>query len=404
MTVLTILVSGVLLLGAPGAHRAGPPPGPGVPGLSPEVAALPASSRDLDAATAALQRATATRDRDVADLASTRDGLAAATAEEAATAATIDRRHRQLAKIDAELVGRRAAVRQLATEWYVDGTADQRSMDPTLGARELEQLRRQAVLGSSAADGTTRGIRFMSARAVTLSGDASSLEHVRDRLGGRIEELAARASTLDAAVAADDRAVDAAKTAATNARYNATVDGTDMSAVALDAYWRAAAAMSLLDQGCGMTWWVLAGIGRTESGHGTEGGSSVGVDGSVTPPVLGPPLDGTTRWAVVHDTDGGALDGDPLFDRAVGPMQFLPGTWKAFARDGNGDGRADPNNIYDAAMGAAAYLCRSGAVSDDAGLRRAYFSYNHSQTYVDTVVSEALAYRDAVALPPLQGR
>ena len=60
---------------------------------------------------------------------------------------------------------------------------------------------------------------------------------------------------------------------------------------------------------------------------------------------------------------------------------------------------ADPQNLYDAALAAGVYLCRAGPVTDDAGLRRAYYSYNRSGPYVDVVTQRAIAYRDAVALP-----
>ncbi|MCB9374463.1 MAG: lytic transglycosylase domain-containing protein [Microthrixaceae bacterium] len=157
--------------------------------------------------------------------------------------------------------------------------------------------------------------------------------------------------------------------------------------------------MAVTDPGCRISWWALAGIGRTESRHGTYLGSAVGVDGRAEPPIVGPPLDGTNGFRKVPDSDGGALDGDAGSDRAVGPMQFLPGTWRTVGRDGNGDGRADPDNIYDAALGAAVYLCRSGDLSAEPALRGAYLTYNRSLVYVDTVIGFATAYRDAVALP-----
>ena len=38
---------------------------------------------------------------------------------------------------------------------------------------------------------------------------------------------------------------------------------------------------------------------------------------------------------------------------ASGPMQFMPGTWAGHAQDGNGDGKAEVTNPYDAVFGAA---------------------------------------------------
>ena len=85
--------------------------------------------------------------------------------------------------------------------------------------------------------------------------------------------------------------------------------------------------------------------------------------------------------------------GDPQWDHAVGPMQFIPSTWRTWGADGNGDGNADPNNIDDSAYTAALYLCASGAdVSTGAGWTRAIFSYNHSDDYVRSVLGRANRY------------
>ena len=63
--------------------------------------------------------------------------------------------------------------------------------------------------------------------------------------------------------------------------------------------------------------------------------------------------------AAIPDTDNGRWDGDKVWDRAVGPMQFIPATWQGAGRDGDGDGVANPNDIDDAALAAADYLCPS---------------------------------------------
>lgn len=68
---------------------------------------------------------------------------------------------------------------------------------------------------------------------------------------------------------------------------------------------------------------------------------------------------------------------------ARGPMQFMPGTWRAYGVDGNGDGVADMCNVVDAIYGAANLLAHSGAASGD--VNGALFNYNHSQRYVDKV-------------------
>ena len=169
----------------------------------------------------------------------------------------------------------------------------------------------------------------------------------------------------------------------------------------LDAYRRAAGSLSVTDPGCGLPWWLLAGIGRIESGQAA--GGRVTSAGTTRGVILGPRLDGSLAGtAVIRDTDGGALDLDPAYDRAVGPMQFLPGTWRSVAADGNGDGRADPSNIYDAALAAGRYLCASGGdLRTPSGLATAVLSYNYSTSYLSAVLGWGLAYRDGVWSGPV---
>src|SRR4051812_49022070 len=176
--------------------------------------------------------------------------------------------------------------------------------------------------------------------------------------------------------------------------------------VALNAYRVAAARMANADPGCGIDWSLLAGIGRIESNHGRFGGASLNPDGSTTPKIIGPPLDGG-QFAYIGDTDGGTWDGDSRYDRAVGPMQFIPSTWRAYAVDGDGNGTTDPTNINDATLGAAHYLCVAGGdLRSSAGQRRAVLAYNHSDSYVAQVLALAAAYASGIPvadLPPLVG-
>lgn len=163
----------------------------------------------------------------------------------------------------------------------------------------------------------------------------------------------------------------------------------------LDAYWRAAAFVGTTRPGCGIDWGLLAGIGKVETNHGRFGGSVVAADGSTDPTILGIPLDGRNGTARIPDSDGGALDGDPVADRAVGPMQFIPTTWRAYAGDGNGDGVADPHNVYDAAVAAANYLCATGGGSLTvlANQSHAVYAYNRSAAYNIDVLTRADHYR-----------
>jgi membrane-bound lytic murein transglycosylase B len=173
-------------------------------------------------------------------------------------------------------------------------------------------------------------------------------------------------------------------------------------ALALRAYHEAAAWAAGFRPRCGLSWSVLAGIGRLESNHGMHWGSATrfSPDGLVSPPITGPALNGHGA-ASIPDTDRGRWDGDRTWDRAVGPMQFIPSTWRRLGRDGNGDRVADPNNLFDAATSAAGYLCLVGGnLSGREGLRRAVYGYNHSWAYVDAVLGWASLYEGGVAVAP----
>ncbi|MBW3662706.1 MAG: lytic transglycosylase domain-containing protein [Actinobacteria bacterium] len=143
-----------------------------------------------------------------------------------------------------------------------------------------------------------------------------------------------------------------------------------------------------------LPWSVLAAIGGIESDHGRSGGAQLLPDGRVMPPVLGPVLDGTDGTRVVLDTDQGHHDGDAVFDRAVGPMQFIPATWQAYGVDASGDRITDPHNAVDAAHAAAVYLCASGA-TDPPRLPDAIWAYNNSWDYVERVMTLAARYSSA---------
>ncbi|MFF2216326.1 lytic transglycosylase domain-containing protein [Streptomyces antibioticus] len=162
-------------------------------------------------------------------------------------------------------------------------------------------------------------------------------------------------------------------------------------ATVLDAYKKAEAKLAQSKPGCNLPWQLLAAIGKVESGQAR--GGRVSADGTTLAPILGPVLNGV-GFANISDTDNGAYDGDSTYDRAVGPMQFIPSTWEWAGRDGNGDGRKDPNNIYDAALAAGHYLCRySWDMSTSSGLRSAILSYNNSTDYYNTVISWLEYYR-----------
>lgn len=188
-------------------------------------------------------------------------------------------------------------------------------------------------------------------------------------------------------------------------RLNGPDAATGIPATALDAYRKAAQAMRTDRPDCHIPWELIAGIGKVESHHGTMEGRQLLPDGRSDRKILGPRLTGG-QFATVRDTDGGRYDDDPVFDRAVGPTQFIPSTWESFASDGNGDGVKDPNNIYDAALGTARYLCAEGRdMNKPEDLDRAILRYNPSREYVTAVLAWMRKYQsgDVAELPSLPG-
>ena len=168
---------------------------------------------------------------------------------------------------------------------------------------------------------------------------------------------------------------------------------------ALAAYHAAADILAKEQPACHIDWALIASIGRIESNHAR--GGYVDAKGTTLEPILGPELNGQGGFAAIPDTDQGLLDTDVVWDRAVGPTQFIPGTWRGYASDGNGDGVSDPNNIYDAALATGRYLCSGGYdMANPDQLRGAIYRYNNSDVYVNTVVLWADAYRNGIMQIP----
>jgi hypothetical protein len=175
----------------------------------------------------------------------------------------------------------------------------------------------------------------------------------------------------------------------------ATAGRTGIPERALAAYASAALLLREEQPSCRLTWVTLAGIGYVESHHGTIGGRSLGADGLPSTPIVGVPLDGGPNVRAISDTDGGRYDGDDTWDRAVGPMQFIPSTWQRWGADGSGDGSADPQHVDDAALAAARYLCASGGdLTASSSWGQAMFSYNRSEDYVRHVLDVANRYAE----------
>jgi len=163
--------------------------------------------------------------------------------------------------------------------------------------------------------------------------------------------------------------------------------------VVLDAYLHAQQVLAAQQPGCHLPWWLLAGIGKIESGQAENG--EVDAAGNTLRPILGPELNGQHGYAALPAILGGKWTGDPVWQRAVGPMQFLPSTWLEWGGGGN------PNNVYDADIAAGKYLCAGGRdLSVPAQQAAAVFSYNHSDSYVQIVLIWANAYRNGVTPLP----
>lgn len=182
----------------------------------------------------------------------------------------------------------------------------------------------------------------------------------------------------------------------------ATSSTSGIPAAALAAYQRAETVINAADETCNLTWQLVAAIGRVESNHGRFGGSVLDDEGVATPGIFGLPLNGTKGTAAISDTDGGQLDNDSRWDRAVGPMQFIPSTWSVVGVDADGDAQRNPQDIDDAALATAVYLCSGDDdLSTTTGQEKAVYRYNHSWSYVDLVlqVMDAYASGDYTSIP-----
>ena len=174
-------------------------------------------------------------------------------------------------------------------------------------------------------------------------------------------------------------------------------------AIALSAYRNAERMMAAASPGCGVSWNLLAGIGRIESMHANGGATDA--RGTAVRPIYGPALDGTLpgNEVIVQSRSADRV----MYARAMGPMQFLPGTWSRYASDGDGDGKADVQNVFDSSLAAARYLCSGGLNLRDPGqVMAAILRYNNSVAYARNVLGWAAAYATGVVpvdLPPIIG-
>ena len=361
------------------------------PRLSPGLRAVPVSSSDYDAAQAEY----------AADWASLGDAHARERAAnhqlrvlgrtEARLVGDIDMATRRHDKSEHRIHQLRASLQTLAVAVYMNGSASGAGPSTLDPGQSSDARLTQVLVGALSSDRVTDlhvNEAIVASTSSIVRSDSASLQDVRLRQLGALADLA-RAQADDASlttqVAGDRKRV-------ADTRMTAEITGMDLTLVVFDAYWRASVTARKDDPACHLPWAALAGIGHVESVNGTFGGDTVGADGEEAFPIIGIPLDGTNGTARVGDSDGGALDHDTTYDRAVGPMQLLPSAWRTYGRDGNDDGRADPQNMYDAAQAAAVMLCRYGSLDTDAGLRVTFFHYNPSNAYVAEVLGYTHEY------------
>jgi membrane-bound lytic murein transglycosylase B len=234
-------------------------------------------------------------------------------------------------------------------------------------------MRARSILGTTAAAVVVLGIGIGIAAA-----------HVPDQTG-----VAIPAPVVPAPVAT----VSSVSTVAPDAAWLASTSAsTGIPATALAAYAQASLVIDSVDSGCHLGWNTLAALGSVESAHGTINGSAADDAGTVSPVIRGPVLDGT-RYNAVRDTDDGEWDSDTEWDRAVGPLQFLPATWALYGADANADGVIDPNNLFDASLSAGNYLCAvAGDLTVPSAWTAAIMAYNPNESYVGRVRAAAVAY------------
>ncbi len=164
----------------------------------------------------------------------------------------------------------------------------------------------------------------------------------------------------------------------------------------LDAYTLAAA---LAPADCHLSVSLLAAIGQVESGNLAN--RSIDANHRAVPAVLGPVLNGHDVQAIA-DTDNGRWDGNKVWDRAIGPLQLIPASWRVVGLDMDGDGQRDPQNVYDAAGSAMTYLCSNGRdLATPKGLNEAVLAYNNSEKYLQLVLEWKTAF-DAADITGLE--
>lgn len=147
-------------------------------------------------------------------------------------------------------------------------------------------------------------------------------------------------------------------------------------ASAFVAYVRAQDTASVVDPTCRLPWTFLAAVGRIESDHGRAGGGSLTSTGVEQPAIR----------------EGSR----------VGPMRLPLSLWAEQARDGDGDGKLNPQDVDDAALTAGLTLCESGDdLSSFEGMFRAAMRLRDSSAYATQVTTLALALEKNPSAQPV---
>jgi hypothetical protein len=207
------------------------------------------------------------------------------------------------------------------------------------------------------AGATRQPVTFGAAASLGVAGVDLVVDTATSRQLGLVHRVAALISAPGASMAgltAKVRAILGASAKIVSLRQQqlpvATVSGNQLPTTYLELFKASAARYCP-----GLSWTVLAAIGQIESADGTNVGPS---------------------------TAG-----------ALGPMQFLPSTWKVWGTDGFGQtGPPDIMNPYDAVPAAARLLCADGAAAGGQALASAVFDYNHASWYVSEVLALAAQY------------
>jgi membrane-bound lytic murein transglycosylase B len=383
-TALVLTVMGVVALGLPA--QAAPNPGPSLPLGHAEPRTLAAGRSEVRTLETSVARTLRTQ-------ASARERVAALSVQALNLAGRLNELSARERELAAQLQLARERLRKLAVASYVNGGSSA-SVDYLLRADSPADLSRRRKLLTSVGRVRNQAVKDYAAARQAASEQLERSIALLDRINSAGATARAELESATSKIGQLRAQLDAARGRLRLLLAVTAVAGSDIPGLFLDAYRAAATAMAKQRPSCRIRWTAVAGVGRIESNHGRWGASQLSVAGDISPPIVGIPLDGNNSTALVRDTDGGVLDGDVLVDRAVGPMQVIPSTWRVVATDGNNDGIEDPNNIFDAAMTAAAYLCRAApnGLTDDPSLHTAFFSYNHSEAYSQAALQWTKVY------------